>query len=139
VSDVNAIDERDNGAGAPAPALEVRASILMGIDYKSFRRAQSIEIADDSGRRFYSSLNLAEWVVLVEGVDRTGSPCTVAWEMVYDASSGTRPRLQVARYLDLAVAINPARPDALDATLVTGAPYAPVEVPKRVGKVNLQE
>lgn len=76
-----------------------RVTILMGADYREKRRE---EVADqnDSALAIYSSMSLAEWVVIVEGL--VDDENALEWEFVFDGSS-TRagPKLQFARFQGL--------------------------------------
>lgn len=63
--------------------IDFQCSIMMGIDYKSMRRRQSP--AGSVASKVFSTVHLAEWVVLVEVVSDLGR---VNWEVVFDGSSG---------------------------------------------------
>lgn len=109
-----------------------RAVLMMGVDFKRARRTELSEFA--AAQLAYSSVHLAEWVVVVEYCDRRGMVTT---EFVYDASSGDyEPRLQLLRVFGELR----ARPSG--ATFANwpideagqGLPR-PVDVPRHVGKV----
>jgi len=87
------------------PRHKTRVSILMGTNYRQLRRndvLKNLEGMPDA-LSLYSSMDLAEWVVLVEGFtynpDRNQD--VVEWEFVFDGSSGAAaPVVQFARLKD---------------------------------------
>lgn len=78
--------------------LSYVASVLMGLDYKRSRYAEIQEAGgwDGAALELFSTVHLAEWVVVVEGLDADGRAVT---EFVYDGTSGSNyPELQLMRY-----------------------------------------
>jgi hypothetical protein len=111
----------------------VRQSLLMGIDYKS-ERLRTIDSSDTKGTELIRALNLAEWVVVVEGVNAAGE---AVWECVYDASSSDGdPRIQYSRFLGEAVLKQPQAQGQTQHARVTSERLPPIVVPERVGKVE---
>jgi len=83
-------------------ANERRVFILMGTDYRQARRAEMIAASAGADVvAFFSSMALAEWVILVEGTTVRDGQRQVEWEFVFDGSSDSRaPVIQFARYGD---------------------------------------
>lgn len=111
-----------------------RVTIIMGIDYKVIRRKSALARSDNVGIQVYSSLQLAEWIVLVEALDVDGG-CFA--EFVYDASSSDDdPRLQFARMFTSAVSIWPLAEMSTESAVLEYDRYPVVNLPDRVGKVD---
>jgi hypothetical protein len=114
--------------------IDTRVLIIMGIDYKVQRRNSALARHDLMGIRTYSSLQLAEWVIVVEALD-TRSECFA--EFVYDASSSDEgPRLQFSRMFSTAVAIWPLEESSPETASLEYARYPPLVLPDRIGKVD---
>jgi hypothetical protein len=115
-------------------SLMTRVSIAMGIDYKVARRNAALGLEDRMGVLVFSSLQLAEWVIVVEAIDLNGE-CFA--EFVYDASSSDEaPRVQFARIFTSAIAIWPLEESRPECGRLGAARYGPLTVPERVGKVD---
>lgn len=113
---------------------ESQVSILMGIDYKVYRRGQAKEYEDLSAVTIFSSLQLAEWVILVEFFDEHGECFS---EFVYDASSSDDdPRILFSRIFSAVVAVYPGNDPSLETGALTHSKYDPLIIPERVGKVH---
>jgi hypothetical protein len=129
---LEALMEPDRDAIASRPDTSV--SIVMGIDYKASRRRSAIQQRDRAGIRAFSSLQLAEWVVVVEALDQDGR-CFA--EFVYDASSSDEdPRVQFSRIFSAAVAVSPVNEIHPEASTFRTIRYPALCVPERVGKVD---
>ena len=114
---------------------ESRVSILMGIDYKIYRRRQSKEYGDVPAVTVFSSLQLAEWIILVEFFDKQRMCFS---EFVYDASSSDDdPRIIFSRIFSATVVVYPGDELGLEAGKLDRSKYAPLVIPERVGKVNI--
>ena len=87
---------------------QVMATIQEGIRFKYSRRSAAEMAGDDSAVITYAEAHLAEWVVVVEGVNGTGE---ALWEMVYDGSSSDRkPRTHLIRLLSTIFVVRPTLP-----------------------------
>ncbi len=135
----NRSDETAGESPVELPEIaSYRSSVIMGIDYKSLRREQSLSLRDVEGARTFSAMHLAEWVVVVEGVTSDG---VAVMENVYDASSSSEiPRMQFSRVLEVGlVAPVPNHAGAAGPTVemvvFQSAFYPVLVVPSRVGKV----
>jgi hypothetical protein len=120
-------------------AGRLRSTVMMGIDYKVQRREQALTRRDTEAVTVFSSVHLAEWVVIVELLEQLGSTTAVA-DLVYDASSGQNaPRLQLMRVRRTIVANDPtvaaSSGRTLGATVAEGR-FGLIEPPLRVGKVS---
>lgn len=111
--------------------VHVNQSVLMGIDYKAERLRQVGQNHED--QRLFGSVDLAEWVVLVEGLNESGK---VVWEAVFDASSSElAPRLQLFRYLGVVVLQSARFPEVAQARLSVRT-LPPLPIAEKVGKVS---
>jgi hypothetical protein len=127
--------------GCPEPrtsfvnASNTRVSILMGIDYKIRRRDEAAGKLDDRAVEAYSALQLAEWVVVVEGTTLLDDQ-SVVWECVFDASSSEAadPRLQMSRVLSTMVTVFPGTGSSEASEIGTNY-FRHVSIPLRVAKV----
>jgi hypothetical protein len=116
---------------------ESHVSLLMGADYKGYRRRQAQQSNDSSAVAIFSSVQLAEWVIVVEFVDEQDR-CFA--EFVYDASSSDDdPRVQFSRIFSAAVAVYPGENLRLEAGTLASSRYSTLVVPDRVGKVSVEE
>lgn len=117
---------------AVRPKMKLRSSIMMGIDYKSQRRAQCL--ADKNALKLFSCAHLAEWVILVESIDADGG---VEWEFVYDGTSSNRhPILQLARVGDRVVYRNPIIAPIIESFAIDTVKFPRIVVPRRIGKLG---
>jgi hypothetical protein len=117
-------------------ALLTRVSIVMGVDYKAYRRHCALDRDDSDGVLVYSSLQLAEWIVLVEAL--TDGDASFA-EFAYDASSSdANPRLQFARVFTEAVTARPLDETELECRTLSQAYYPLVVIPQRAGSMVSQ-
>ena len=115
---------------------DTTASIVMGIDYKIARRRSAEHKKDTVGVRVFSSLQLAEWVIVVEASDRGDAACFA--EFVYDASSSDDdPRLLFSRIFCAAVAVPPLDESHPEASILGEPLYPILGIPERVGKVDV--
>lgn len=120
---------------------DARVTLLMGIDYKRDRRRQSLVEGDDQARIVFSSVQLAEWVLVVEGgrVEPRKGEATpqYEWEFVYDASSGpTQPRMQLVRIGAEVVVEYPGRERTPERAQLATRRFREVEVPVRTAKTE---
>jgi len=92
---------RDTLAPLGVVEQQLRVSILMGTDYRQLRRNDVKKNGcGKDALELYSSMTLAEWVILVEGFIRDPDlgEDVVKWEFVFDGSSGqAAPVVQFAR------------------------------------------
>jgi hypothetical protein len=129
---LNGLSEADEKAFSNRSESQV--SILMGIDYKVYRRRQAKECDDNSAVTIFSSLQLSEWVILVEFLDDCGMCFS---EFVYDASSNDDdPRLLFSRIFSAGVVVYPGDDLRLEAGALAQSKYSPLTIPTRVGKVD---
>jgi len=130
--------EREN---LQAP-LRTSVSIVMGIDYKKSRRAWAQSHDDREAVAAFSSVQLSEWVIVVEGLSLAteGMPPNhgeALWEFVYDASSSElAPRLQLARFLGTVATIFPRDQNAVEVTNIRTRAFPQLSIPARIGKVS---
>lgn len=109
-----------------------RVTLRLGTDYRRLRRLaaskpDSVGATDDAAHRIYSTLPLAEWVVVVEGFEPDG---LVTWEFVYDASSSPdQPRLQFARLQDSVVVVGPSPSARFESEQIYRKTYPPLPSP----------
>lgn len=114
--------------------LNTKVSIVMGIDYKVQRRNSALGRGDQVGVLAFSSLQLAEWVIVVESIDSDG---TCFAELVYDASSSDEePRIQFSRIFSAAVAVSPLNESHPESAILESSRYPALDIPERVGKVD---
>jgi hypothetical protein len=124
-----------NSGSALLDAHGTRVSLLMGIDYKQRRREYARKHKDPAGGRVFASVQLAEWVLLVEGTTDGGM---VLWEVVYDASSGGgQPRMQLVRMLERVIAVYPKFGDFAESSTIATTSFPPCPIPSRVAKTLL--
>jgi hypothetical protein len=125
------LSESDKIAFSARP--ESRVSIVMGIDYKIYRRHQAQGYSDATGIVIFSSLQLAEWVIVVEFIDEQGL-CFA--EFVYDASSSDDdPRTIFSRIFSATVAVYPGDDPGLEDGILASRRYSPLMIPDRIGKL----
>jgi hypothetical protein len=112
--------------------IKTCATLLMGIDYKKFRRNSAETLNDEPGVIAYSSIQLAEWVIVIEGLDKED---TAIWEVVYDASSNAaRPRVHLARFGRTAVAVYPLNLAVGESIELNRGHYPRLQAPSRLTK-----
>jgi hypothetical protein len=93
---------------AELAGLRAIATVQEGIRFKLDRRSESVLRDDAVATEAYGSVHLAEWVVVVEGVDEQGS---ALWEIVYDGSSSDhKPRAHLIRVLNTIFVVRPTLP-----------------------------
>jgi hypothetical protein len=106
-----------------------RVVTMMGTDYKD-GRLQSCGVGVSPGRVFFASLQLSEWVVVVEGLQAK----EVVWEFVFDGSSGSEfPVLQLAR-CGKYFAYTPAGNALAQTGEIDRDRFDRIPVPSRIGK-----
>jgi hypothetical protein len=113
-----------------------RAQIMMGIDFKTQRRQTLLDSPNPArtARDIYSSLPLAEWVIVVEGVSESDGDSI--WEAVYDGTSGSAyPILQFLRYRKSVVVTTNHDDGPQIAELGPGLIFPLLCVPSRIGKI----
>jgi hypothetical protein len=134
ISRVAAVARRGSRAADGA-----QATLCPGLNYKRDRRAQAEASADERGRDAFSAVQLAEWVVVVEGdlsVDAAGE-ITCRWELVFDASSGgLAPRIQLVRLGRNLVAEYPGHPRGPEAATLQADRYKTVTVRMHSPKIG---
>lgn len=110
----------------------VAQSLVMGIDYKADRRSV-LSPSEVAANALFSAVNLAEWVVVVEGLGERGR---VTWEAVYDASSSeTAPRLQLFRFMRSVVLQEP-REASIQMLQIESRDLPALTVHSRIGKIS---
>jgi hypothetical protein len=111
-----------------------KVSIVMGIDYKVRRRAYTLDQGDKDGVRIFSSLPLAEWVIVVEVFDEERA-CFA--EFVYDASSSDdEPRAQFSRIFRAATGVSPLDGSHPESSILNTSHFPALGIPERIGKVD---
>lgn len=135
-SDAMANEPRARPEGAllqDLTSMDTRVSILMGIDYKVQRRTYAFEKHDQLAIHGYSALQLAEWVVVVEGISSDKE--TSGWEVVFDASSSsTAPRFQFVRILDAMSVLNPLHPERPEGSPIVLARFPLISIAWKLSK-----
>jgi hypothetical protein len=115
------------------PCDDRQVKIMMGTDFKDIRLA---ELRSGSGAaQVYATIALAEWVIVVEGVeDGEGDP-VATWEFVFDGTSGDgHPLVQLARWGRHGVYI-PAAASAIPQVFELDEDIVPSgRVPSTIGK-----
>jgi hypothetical protein len=133
---------RDDHREIVREATAIRSTILMGIDYKLQRRQEAVHRGYQQAAEVIGAIQLAEWVVVVEGTKGPNSTNEVIWELVFDASSSEEaPRLQMARVLSSIVTVFPGGPHppdihapAVEASQLDQSAFLPLVAPFHVGK-----
>jgi hypothetical protein len=124
----------ENMAGfKPIDELVLRSSIRMGIDYKAMRRRQSVN--HSAAVRVFSTVHLAEWIVLIECIDTDGR---VTWELAFDGTSGDEnPLMQLVRVGNHVRVVHPKSFPQMETCEIEVSSY-PYEEPK-IGVAKVAE
>jgi hypothetical protein len=105
----------------------------MGVDYKAQRSKQARDAHDLNGL-VLAGLPLAEWIVVVEGLDPADKTKSL-WEIVYDATSGApAPRRQIVRFLAAVIASQPSEHTRLGMTRLSSDRLPVIEAPIDISK-----
>ena len=110
---------------------DLRVSLVMGLDYKDQRRRHS---GDSTARAAFSTVHLAEWVVVVENV--VGGRYAL-WDFIFDGSSGgSHPILQLARIEGRIVYKNPLTAPTIEVFSIGTRAFPILDTPRTVGKAR---
>lgn len=121
------------------PAVEILVTVMTGTDYKRQRRRHCLSGAParPEGLTAFSAVQLAEWVVVVEGVHGPAANRQALWDIVFDASSSEQsPRLQLVRMLGTLITTFPRNAGQVEVTDMGSGAFPLLTVPPQVAKVS---
>jgi len=135
-----------HGDGTPTRQHELRSRwiihpplVMMGIDYKEARVRALTDAGFAHSAKMFGTLHVAEWIVVVQGMDRqslSDETPQFDWEVVFDgtASEGV-PRIQAARFGRNLLTQHPRAGGFAQEAVLELDRLPGLRPPKRIGKV----